>query len=185
MFRKFSKAYKKYKERRSGSQETSSGVTSTAAAPTPDDSSAWDTADSSQFRTSLSSAFKRKKGREGHSHSSSDPTPLRYARDLLDGPTVTLAAVPPRSKLKPPADTSPLSPGARGEKWEKVLWKTTSFPDNYTDQTFLKELVSRWRCLALRAKRRCSGMLAPLCMPCLHCSRWRWGCWHPSAFNGL
>jgi len=27
-------------------------------------------------------------------------------------------------------------------KWEKVLWKEQPYPDNYTDATFLQELVS-------------------------------------------
>lgn len=139
MFKKVSKAYKKYKERKTASQDTS-----TSSAVSGDDSAVWDSADSSQhaYRTSLSSAFKRKgKSKEGHVHSSSDPTPLRqgrYYQDLVDSASV-IVSTPVSRKLKVDTQVAGIT---RAETWEKALWKEQPFPDNYTDQTFLKELVS-------------------------------------------
>ncbi len=46
-------------------------------------------------------------------------------------------------ELHSPHAFSFLSVPARPPKWEKVLWKEQPYPDNYTDATFLQELVRR------------------------------------------
>jgi hypothetical protein len=39
------------------------------------------------------------------------------------------------------ANDSAVNPQLGADAWQKVLWKRQQYPDNYTDDTFLKELV--------------------------------------------